>query len=141
MRFLTQEGKLPREFCSAQQGIRGGCGSAMLRIPCLRQRDSRPRKPTKKDTARVSKAPAGILLRPTRHPRRMRLRNVANPLPAATVSSEAGEPTKKDTARVSFFVGAPAGTRIPDPLIKSQMLYRLSYGGVQIVLVYNITFK
>ena len=27
-------------------------------------------------------------------------------------------------------LGAPAGTRIPDPLIKSQMLYQLSYRGI-----------
>ncbi len=32
--------------------------------------------------------------------------------------------------RMSFFLGAPAGTRIPDPLIKSQMLYQLSYRGI-----------
>ena len=35
--------------------------------------------------------------------------------------------TKKDIAmRCPCFVGDPSGTRIPDPLIKSQMLYRLS---------------
>ena len=48
-------------------------------------------------------------------------------------------PTKKSTARVLFFVGAPAGTRIPDTLIKSQVLYRLSYRGVlfRTVLFYH----
>ena len=47
---------------------------------------------------------------------------------------------KRPSQGWSFFIGAPAGTRIPDPLIKSQMLYRLSYGGVQIVLKYNNIF-
>ena len=47
---------------------------------------------------------------------------------------------KRPSQGWSFFIGAPAGTRIPDPLIKSQMLYRLSYRGVQIVLKYNNTF-
>ena len=44
------------------------------------------------------------------------------------VSTE--EPTKKTVTRTVFFVGAPAGTRIPDTLIKSQVLYRLSYRGM-----------
>ena len=48
---------------------------------------------------------------------------------------------KKSTLAVLFFIGAPAGTRIPDTLMKSQVLYQLSYRGVQIVLVYNITFR
>ena len=46
-----------------------------------------------------------------------------------TTSSSTQE-HKKGHRVVSFFVGAPAGTRIPDPLIKSQMLYRLSYRGI-----------
>ena len=32
------------------------------------------------------------------------------------------------------FFGAPAGTRILDPLIKSQMLYQLSYGHLSAAL-------
>ena len=47
---------------------------------------------------------------------------------------------KTDHRNGGLFFGAPAGTRIPDTLIKSQVLYRLSYRGVQIMLVYNITF-
>ena len=31
------------------------------------------------------------------------------------------------------FFGAPAGTRILDPLIKSQMLYQLSYGHMAVL--------
>ena len=37
---------------------------------------------------------------------------------------------KKPIAQATGFFGAPVGIRIPDPLIKSQMLYRLSYRGV-----------
>ena len=37
---------------------------------------------------------------------------------------------KKDRQKTAFFIGAPAGTRIPDTLIKSQVLYRLSYRGI-----------
>ena len=37
---------------------------------------------------------------------------------------------KKTAIKTVFLFGAPAGTRIPDPLIKSQMLYQLSYRGI-----------
>ena len=37
------------------------------------------------------------------------------------------KPTKKDRTRRSSFVGELGGIRTRDPLIKSQMLYRLSY--------------
>ena len=37
--------------------------------------------------------------------------------------------------------GAPAGIRIPDTLIKSQVLYRLSYRGISITLKYNTISK
>ena len=37
---------------------------------------------------------------------------------------------KKTITRMVFFIGAPAGTRIPDTLIKSQVLYLLSYRGI-----------
>ena len=36
-------------------------------------------------------------------------------------------PIKKTTLTVAFFIGEPGGIRTHDPLIKSQMLYRLSY--------------
>ena len=36
-------------------------------------------------------------------------------------------PAKKDRLKTyPFFAGAPSGTRTPDPLIKSQLLYQLS---------------
>ena len=35
--------------------------------------------------------------------------------------------------------GAPAEIRTPDTLIKSQVLYRLSYRGIRIMPKYNIT--
>ena len=37
---------------------------------------------------------------------------------------------KEHPLRGALLLGAPAGTRIPDPLIKSQMLYQLSYRGI-----------
>ena len=41
--------------------------------------------------------------------------------------------SKKATPRMrGCFFGAPAGIRIPDTLIKSQVLYRLSYRGISI---------
>ena len=39
-------------------------------------------------------------------------------------------PNKKPHQMMGFLFGAPAGIRIPDTLIKSQVLYRLSYRGV-----------
>ena len=40
---------------------------------------------------------------------------------------------------IGFLLGAPVETRTPDPLIKSQMLYRLSYRGVFTTLHYHNT--
>ena len=47
----------------------------------------------------------------------------------------------KNTAHYAIFIaivrgifGAPAGTRILDPLIKSQMLYQLSYGHIYLAV-------
>ena len=59
----------------------------------------------------------------------------------ATGFEPQGVAIQKDTRGVSFCIGAPAGTRIPDPLIKSQMLYQLSYRGLQTVLQYNNTTR
>ena len=39
------------------------------------------------------------------------------------------------------FFGAPAGIRIPDTLIKSQVLYRLSYRGIFVTPKYNSILK
>ena len=39
--------------------------------------------------------------------------------------------TKKLPTRRSFIIGEPGGIRTHDPLIKSQMLYQLSYGPTQ----------
>ena len=59
------------------------------------------------------------------------LRNVPNPIRYAKRDRvPQKKPIEKTIARMVFSIGAPAGTRIPDPLIKSQMLYRLSYRGV-----------
>ena len=46
---------------------------------------------------------------------------------------------KSRTLSHSGFFGAPAETRTPDPLIKSQMLYRLSYRGIFSTLHYIST--
>ena len=44
--------------------------------------------------------------------------------------SSAGVSKEKAPTRGAFSFGAPAGIRIPDTLIKSQVLYRLSYRGI-----------
>ena len=41
---------------------------------------------------------------------------------------------KKTRQTASFFCGAPAETRTPDTLIKSQVLYHLSYRGAYVFL-------
>ena len=50
------------------------------------------------------------------------------------IPRKAGEKSgnaRKNAGKPKFYrVGAPAGIRIPDTLIKSQVLYRLSYRGV-----------
>ena len=62
-----------------------------------------------------------------------------NPSPTATGY---GRPqvyqTKTPSEKRVFLFGAPAGIRIPDTLIKSQVLYRLSYRGISITPKYNI---
>ena len=47
-------------------------------------------------------------------------------------------PKQKDRKNLSFCFGALAEIRTPDPLIKSQVLYRLSYKG-EPTLIYNST--
>ena len=61
-----------------------------------------------------------------------RRRNVSNPFLRKRRNGilRAEKPNKKGTTRVPFLFGAPAGIRIPDTLIKSQVLYRLSYRGI-----------
>ena len=43
-----------------------------------------------------------------------------------------GTKQKKTPSWCLFLFGAPAGIRIPDTLIKSQVLYRLSYRGISL---------
>ena len=58
-------------------------------------------------------------------------RNVTNPIRLWRAKFDTHSDTKKEsTATGALFFGAPAGTRIPDTLIKSQVLYRLSYRGI-----------
>ncbi len=46
--------------------------------------------------------------------------------------------TKNLSTKERFFIGEPDGIRTHDPLIKSQMLYRLSYEPSRDVLVYRL---
>ena len=43
------------------------------------------------------------------------------------IRTSPNSPIKKDRTRRPFFIGELGGIRTRDPLIKSQMLYRLSY--------------
>ena len=44
---------------------------------------------------------------------------------------DTGLPSDRNHANTRHFVGADAGTRTPDPFITSEVLYQLSYVGVQ----------
>ena len=60
-----------------------------------------------------------------------RVRAYANSSPAATGSFRAEEAKKTEQPQGrSVFFGAPAENRTPDTLIKSQVLYQLSYRGI-----------
>ena len=39
------------------------------------------------------------------------------------------------TSILSYYLGGPVGTRTPDPLIKSQLLYQLSYRPLKYMLL------
>ena len=47
---------------------------------------------------------------------------------------------KKNPSAIALGLGAPAETRTPDPLIKSQMLYHLSYRGNALYNSMTMTF-
>ena len=64
-------------------------------------------------------------------------RNVTNPSPMATGFSPLECQIKIPHICGGFLFGAPAGIRIPDTLIKSQVLYRLSYRGISVTPKYN----
>ena len=109
-----------------------------VRPPRLRRRssfDTRTQK--KKDDTRCS---CGVDAPPTAtlytSPRAM----CANSSPSATEFVRHRSAKKEGQPRgLSFFFGAPAENRTPDTLIKSQVLYQLSYRGVSITLKYNTT--